>query len=40
MTGTYQWYKGKVRNVLEIMETDKGECVCIYGEEGECMGYV
>ena len=79
MTGTYQWYKGKVRNVLllyktddfsgeltssdegkvywmpleefrtkllaegmldvlGIMETDKSECVCRYGEDGEYIG--
>ena len=79
MTGTYQWYKGKVRNVLllykandfsgeltssdegkvywmpleefrtkplaegmldvlEIMETDKSECVCSYGEDREYIG--
>lgn len=79
MTGTYQWYKGKVRNVLllykakdfsgeltssdegkvywmpleefrtkplaegmldvlEIMESDKNECVCSYGEDGEYIG--
>ena len=27
-------------DVLEIMETDKSECGCSYGEDGEYMGEV
>ena len=28
------------QDVLEIMENDKSECVCSYGEDGEYMGEV